>query len=992
MADDVVRIATYAPALDASRYVEGAQKVDQANKQVATSTERVEDQTNKFTRAIERLHERVDRQVAAENRRQAGIALVNRALEQQVITEQKAAALIAAVNARYEEQIAVLHRTALAGQALTRSGTALQGVMGSTQLAIRNVGFQVQDIFVQLQAGQNPFLILSQQGGQLAQGLLSPQNALIATGALIAAAAAQAIFFSDSANAAVSATKAYSDAIERSNEVLTDANQQSQAAAERKRQEALETTQLSLALEKETRARLEAQRSQIQAQAPFISPGADTLSTGDLDAKIAAAEGRIFELQTRIDQLIFGANNQRFAETARALDSVVGTIDKVAAVVEDYRKKEEALLSALFNGNISREEYIRLERLLSEARRKAIAEADGSADAEKRRAALLRDVARALEEVRNAETKRENSLAAFIDKLEEEARLAGETNRERAVGRALREAESKLLDELGQKTRDLTDLEKQRIENAVRLKVETEEQIKQREKLQRDIERNVERVLDNIADAGGQIIFDTWEGRSEDLWETFERLGKRALANLLAEFAVQLVLRPIISPIVAGAPSLFGVTGGGSSASSGFNLLSGLSDLGNLLAPLTSIGSAVAGLFGVGVSTAGLGGVGSAIGGGGAAAFGVGGTFISPTAATGIGAALVALPFVLDALGVFDDEDFPFAEVSVNPATGQVVQSDVLDAGDPSQVTQAVLAASQALVALATQFGVDPASLPEVTIGFNQGRGGLPNGLYTTLGRGGFGDVLAEGATSLDDAVADVIRRALLEVADELPQTVATVLRATQADTIAELQADLEFAAFYDELTSDLTVFDRAIQAVNQQFDALAKKAEEFGLSLEPIEEARQKSIDQATAALDVPAILAISGLRGFVSNLSQGPLTALTPEEQFRQAQRNFNEIARAAAGGDLAALQQFQGAATAYLTEARDRFASSPQYVEAFNRVLNFALQISQQPPDAFRVENAINSQTVTLAGELQALRAEVTRLTQIIEQGQMQAALAA
>ena len=107
--------------------------------------------------------------------------------------------------------------------AASRAGQALLGleqrtVTGGARMrgALGQVGFQVQDMVVQLQAGTNPLTVFVQQGSQIA-GAFGPAGAAIGTVASIAAIAAGALlgFGRDADNA-----KAASDALKASQEAM----------------------------------------------------------------------------------------------------------------------------------------------------------------------------------------------------------------------------------------------------------------------------------------------------------------------------------------------------------------------------------------------------------------------------------------------------------------------------------------------------------------------------------------------------------------------------------------------------------------------------------------------------------------------------------------------------------------------------------------------------------------------------------------------------
>jgi len=73
-----------------------------------------------------------------------------------------------------------------------RANASISGMSRTARAQIQQTGYQLQDIAVQLQAGQNPFIILSQQGSQIASAF-GPIGAIIGTALAIGGAAATAL-------------------------------------------------------------------------------------------------------------------------------------------------------------------------------------------------------------------------------------------------------------------------------------------------------------------------------------------------------------------------------------------------------------------------------------------------------------------------------------------------------------------------------------------------------------------------------------------------------------------------------------------------------------------------------------------------------------------------------------------------------------------------------------------------------------------------------
>jgi len=263
---------------------------------------------------------------------------------------------------------------------------------------------------------------------------------------------------------------------------------------------------------------------------------------------------------------------QKQTEIAATLIGEAQTRTRLAGLTEDQRRIEEARLKAAEDiKKAGLEEGTVKARLVEEEYIRA-AQAENAARATERTNKLIEKSTADAERQRALEEKREVSLERYIEKLEEEARVSGETSAEREISRALLEAQAKLLDDQGRAMRDLTDLEKERISNAIRQKDALEEQRKAAEKFARDLERTITRSTDRAVDFAADSLYDAFTGKITSVGEFLKTTLLRAAAQAMAE----MVLRPLIAPIVsagvqaavgAGLGSAFGVSGGGAAAS-----------------------------------------------------------------------------------------------------------------------------------------------------------------------------------------------------------------------------------------------------------------------------------------------------------------------------------------------------------------------------------------------------------------------------------------
>lgn len=266
---------------------------------------------------------------------------------------------------------------ARAGQSLlglerqaTASGARMRGALGQ-------VGYQINDIAVQLQAGQNPLTVLIQQGGQIA-GAWGPNAAIFATIATVAAIAGNALFGmgdkTDHAKAASDALKASQDAMQGSMTATARSADEVAAAYRRATAEAraLEAATLDVAI---TRGResLKEQRSGLIGDLGDVALGivgdrrrADTIRSlmernqelgfppeelaadlqrdidlvrrADAELKAIAGEGDPSQHVLRLREIL-GLSPEALDDTRRAADDAVAKAKKMA---DDLRAIKES--------------------------------------------------------------------------------------------------------------------------------------------------------------------------------------------------------------------------------------------------------------------------------------------------------------------------------------------------------------------------------------------------------------------------------------------------------------------------------------------------------------------------------------------------------------------------------------------------------------------------------------------------------------------------
>ncbi len=300
-------------------------------------------------------------------------------------------------------------------------------------------------------------------------------------------------------------------------------------------------------------------------------------------------------------------------ELTKAYRDLKGGVDPVAKATQEYEQRLDVLNKAVTAGIVGAKEELQVRAQIEKSRDEAIDKATGEIERRKALADLDVDLEQRLIRLRNESDKRNRSLDDYIKLLEAEVGRAGESETAHKVREAILKAEAKLVDDLGRKTRDLTDYEKQRITAAVEGREAFDKAQKEAEKFARDQERLVERSADKLVDQGADLLFDALEGRTSDLWATFEREGKRAFARLLAEQFLRPIAINLVSSVL-GVPQKQATAGldplsiasSANQAKSGFDFLSNLpSTLQNLFSPNNAIASAFPSIFGQGITAGG---------------------------------------------------------------------------------------------------------------------------------------------------------------------------------------------------------------------------------------------------------------------------------------------------------------------------------------------------------------------------------------------------
>jgi hypothetical protein len=145
---------------------EAQRKVGKAGDQLAKDTDRGDKSFANAAKTAEALRRKyIDGYSAAQNFR-AEVARLNRAIEAGTISSSDAATVLSALKSRMDQAAAG------AVSAGTQMQTFGRSAANATHLTMQNMGnlqFQLNDIAMGLATGQSPFIVISQQGAQIAQ-------------------------------------------------------------------------------------------------------------------------------------------------------------------------------------------------------------------------------------------------------------------------------------------------------------------------------------------------------------------------------------------------------------------------------------------------------------------------------------------------------------------------------------------------------------------------------------------------------------------------------------------------------------------------------------------------------------------------------------------------------------------------------------------------------------------------------------------------------
>ena len=609
-------------------------------------------------------------------------------------------------------------------------------------------------------------------------------------------------------------------------------------------------------------------------------------------------------------------------------------------------------------------------------------------DTEKSRLKLISDIHDVLEKIEKTETEtfaksaeeiinREVALGGYIEGLETEARLAGESVEVREKLLALEEGRRVAL-------RDLTEEEKKSIESAVTLGRQNEKIRKQMEESARFIPDAFERAFDRVGSAVTEAFV-----RGEDALISLRSVGRAVAADLVQSFAELALINPLKNSLFGGAAATLGSVSGAAAAGGGgaSSLLGNFasSAAGKLItAPFGGVSALLFGKAGIG-ATAGYGPALPATSG----LLGSGGTLFGSsalaTAAPYIGAALAAITVGGKLFG---------NKSSVGPNAGgqlrfagetfAVGPTGADNGGSTAQITGVLQTASEALNALTAlpQFSIDP----------SKAQSGPLAQFIDTFG--------FAGINGSDDLIRAVISKGMISGLTEVEKTLllgssdigAAIQKLTSAvesgtDASGLLEA-LKFSIleFTDPKGAAVQALAAQQDGVRAQLDAVGALNAEVLAQVEQLEELQLadvlKRFTNNVAGANDNFSRSRDQISGFLNQQIASTQSPLPLSESLATARGQFASLVNQAQSGGSASIASL----TPGILDAAGRFndlnravnASSVEFFNGFNAMtatlgeLNLSLS---QGADSAQVE--LLAQGAEQNIELRAIRAELSAM---------------
>lgn len=195
----------------------------------------------------------------------------------------------------------------------------------------------------------------------------------------------------------------------------------------------------------------------------------------------------------------------------------------------------------------------------------------------------------------------------------------------------------------------------------------------------------------------------------------------------------------------------------------------------------------------------------------------------------------------------------------------------------------------------------------------------------------------AEKFDSAEEAISAAIEAAInsgvikgLTDADKKLMRAATSVEQAMSDVVSSHNFKRELDFQFTGLSSPFAEAQARLEFEYQQQLILAEKYEADKTQLEAVYAAKRAALQK-----DYQEQM-YGGLKDYLTALTGGSASPLSPTSKLNLAQARYNELAGKARGGDRDAIGALQGAAQDYLGAGSEVFASSGGYFSIYNRVV--------------------------------------------------------
>lgn len=201
------------------------------------------------------------------------------------------------------------------------------------------------------------------------------------------------------------------------------------------------------------------------------------------------------------------------------------------------------------------------------------------------------------------------------------------------------------------------------------------------------------------------------------------------------------------------------------------------------------------------------------------------------------------------------------------------------------------------------------------------------------------------------EAFVQAVLKRVVDQTTGLSDTFKTILDKVGVSDTQKLAESFEFGKYYESVINPVDAVAEAIKAVNAQFDALAKQAQDLGLTsaifTEKLGEQRQAQLDlikaQQAGFQSLEAMK--STFDSWLYDQSMGSTSTLSPTEKLIAAQGNFGGLLDAIRGGDVSKTQELLQAGQQLLQIGQSMYASSTSFAGLEEFVRNSIGSVAKQ-----------------------------------------------